>query len=260
MTYRIDFDSYFISAEKTVYQQNEDVPLLVFLHDAWGCTALWGDFPEKLAIKTGCNTLLYDRRGYGQSGEDEASERTPEYFYREAHELIAVMDVLHVKKAVLFGHSDGATIALLAAAIFPERIDALMVESPHTFLEDSGLKAVAETALKAQGTNLLRSLEKYHGTKTQVLFDKWKNCWASEAFAGWNLLPELENIKCPVLAFRGENDVFDSHEQLYQLQAHLQSNNEITIIPEAAHSPHREAQENTLKTCIEWLGNCHLKR
>lgn len=260
MTYHIDIDSYFIYAEKISLQQSDDAPLIVFLHDAWGCAALWDGFPEKLAAQTGCNALLYDRRGFGQSGADKSGDRTPEYFYDEAHTLIALLDVLHAKKAILFGHSDGATIALLAAAIFPKRIEALMVESPHTFLEESGLRAVAETARNAQGTNLIQALEKHHGEKTQLLFKKWKNCWASEAFAGWNLLPELENIKCPVLAFRGENDVFDSHEQLYQLQAHLQSNNEITIIPEAAHSPHREAQENTLKTCIEWFKNHHLHK
>ena len=260
MNYHIDIDSHFIYAEKISLQQSDDAPLIIFLHDAWGCAALWGDFPEKLAAQTGCNALLYDRRGFGQSGADKSGDRTPEYFYDEAHALIALVDVLHVKKVILFGHSDGATIALLTAALFPERIEALMVESPHTFLEECGLKAVAETARKAQGTNLIQALEKYHGSKAQALFDKWKNCWASEDFAGWNLIPELENIKCPVLAFRGENDVFDSHEQLYQLQAHLQSNIEITIISEAAHSPHREAQENTLKTCIEWFKNHHLHK
>jgi pimeloyl-ACP methyl ester carboxylesterase len=260
MTYHIEIDSHFISAEKIVLQQSEDAPLIVFLHDAWGCAALWGDFPQKLAMQTGCNALLYDRRGFGQSGADASCDRTPEYFYDEAHAFIALVDVLHVKKVILFGHSDGATIALLTAALFPERIEALMVESPHTFLEDSGLNAVAETALKAQGPILLRSLEKYHGTKTQVLFDKWKNCWASEAFSGWNLLPELENIKCPVLAFRGENDVFDTHEQLYRLQAHIRSGIETEIIPGAAHSPHKEAQENTLDICAKWFGKLHVNQ
>src|SRR5574344_492629 len=123
MTYHIEIDSHLISAEKIVLQQSEDAPLIIFLHDAWGCTALWGDFPEELAMQTGCNALLYDRRGFGQSGADKSGDRTPEYFYDEAQSLIGLVDVLHVKKAILFGHSDGATIALLAAAIFPERIE-----------------------------------------------------------------------------------------------------------------------------------------
>jgi pimeloyl-ACP methyl ester carboxylesterase len=260
MNYHIDIDSHFIYAEKISLQQSDDAPLIIFLHDAWGCAALWGDFPEKLAAQTGCNALLYDRRGFGQSGADASCDRTPEYFYDEAHAFIALVDVLHVKKAILFGHSDGATIALLTAALFPERIEALMVESPHTFLEECGLKAVAETARHAQETSLIQALEKYHGSKAQALFDKWKNCWASEDFAGWNLIPELENIKCPVLAFRGENDVFDTHEQLYRLQAHIRSGIETEIIPGAAHSPHKEAQENTLDICAKWFGKLHVNQ
>lgn len=253
MVYSIEIDSHCIHAEKLIFQDSEKTALIIFLHDAWGCTAMWGDFPKTLATKLRCNALLYDRRGFGQSDMDETTNRTPDYFYRESHELIALLDVLHVKKAILFGHSDGATIALLSAALFPERIEALILESPHTFLEESGLQAVNETARKAQRTNLIQALEKYHGEKAQALFDKWKNCWGSEAFTGWNLLPLLEKIKCPTLAFRGKNDIFDSHEQLHQLKTHFQSNIEIAIIPNSTHSPHREATNTTLKVCISWF-------
>ncbi|MBN2766130.1 MAG: alpha/beta hydrolase [Paludibacteraceae bacterium] len=259
MTYHIDIDSHFIYAEKISLQQSDDAPLIIFLHDAWGCVALWGDFPEKLAAQTGCNALLYDRRGFGQSGADESGERTPEYFYDEAQSLITLVDVLHVKKVILFGHSDGATIALLAAALYPERVEALMVESPHTFLEESGLEAVFKTAQKTQNTGLIQALKKYHGKKAQSLFRKWKNCWTSAAFAGWSVLPKLSTIECPVLAFRGVNDIFDTNEQLYQLQDYIQSNIEIKIIPNAAHSPHKEAKDETLKICLEWVKKHTLK-
>jgi len=40
---------------------------LVFLHEGLGCTAMWRDFPARVAAVTGCRAFVYSRFGYGQS-------------------------------------------------------------------------------------------------------------------------------------------------------------------------------------------------
>jgi len=231
------------------FPENKNKPVLVFLHDSWGCVEMWGDYPERLVAMSGLNGLVYDRRGYGQSSPFAITQRTESYLHDEAHELIDVLDACGIKDAVIYGHSDGATIALLAAALYPERIKGLILEGAHSFIEDSGKAAVLETRERAKETSLLTSLEKYHGDKTTELFRLWHETWLSEYFARWTIVPLLSNIICPVLAFQGEHDEFGSIAQLDVLKNEIKASVIVTEISSAGHTPRKEAEEKTL----EWV-------
>jgi hypothetical protein len=41
------------------FPENENKPVLVFLHDSWGCVEMWGDYPERLVAMSGLNGLSY---------------------------------------------------------------------------------------------------------------------------------------------------------------------------------------------------------
>src|SRR6185312_15112895 len=101
---------------------NEGRPTIIFLHDSLGCIELWRDFPEKLGQSTNCNVLIYDRQGYGQSGPFSGADRNSDYMELEAGVLNELMKQCDIDHAILFGHSDGGTIALLAAAKYPDGI------------------------------------------------------------------------------------------------------------------------------------------
>jgi pimeloyl-ACP methyl ester carboxylesterase len=233
------------------FPTNDNKPTLVFLHDSWGCVEMWGDFPNELVGLSGLNALAYDRRGYGQSSPFAVKQRTAYYLHDEAHELIEVLDACNIQKTVIYGHSDGATIALLAAALYPDRINGLILEGAHSFIEDSGKEAVLETRERAKETRLLASLEKYHGDKTTELFRLWHETWLSDYFAKWTIVPLLSQITCPVLAFQGENDEFGTVEQLNILKNRISTSVTIAEIPDAGHTPRKEATRVTQ----EWLGN-----
>ena len=40
---------------------------IVMLHEGLGCVAMWRDFPERMAERTGLGVLAYSRAGYGRS-------------------------------------------------------------------------------------------------------------------------------------------------------------------------------------------------
>jgi len=235
------------------FPENGNKPTLVFLHDSWGCTEMWGDFPERLVELSGLNGLVYDRRGYGQSSPFAIVQRTELYLHDEAHELMEVLDACDIQHAVLYGHSDGATIALLAAALYPERIKGMILEGAHSFIEDSGKAAVLDTRERAKETSLLASLEKYHGDKTSELFRLWHETWLSDYFARWTIVQLLRNITCPVLAFQGEQDEFGSIEQLNVLKKEIPTAVTIAEIATAGHTPRKEAEEETLRLVKSWL-------
>ena len=98
-------------------QQFPDRPTLVFLHDSLGCTELWRDFPAFIAEKTQCNLLIYDRLGYGKSSPFVTEKRENNYMELEADFLNELLEKLKIDNCILFGHSDGGTISLIAGAV-----------------------------------------------------------------------------------------------------------------------------------------------
>ncbi|HNX87671.1 MAG TPA: alpha/beta hydrolase [Paludibacteraceae bacterium] len=246
-------DDYSVYYEKTEYPENPEEPVLIFLHDSWGCVGMWGDFPEKLMKIAGLNAFVYDRRGYGRSSPFGTAQRDKNYLHQEAGELIRVMDKANIRKAVLYGHSDGATIALIAAAKYPERIVAVIAESTHTFIEEKGKTAVLESRERAKHNSLLQTLEKYHGDKTGELFRRWHETWLSDNFADWSIIPLLCDIQCPVLAFRGKDDPYDSIEQQNVLKSEMSSPLTTAVIPDAGHSPRIDNETVTMKLIKSFL-------
>lgn len=246
-TFYIQQDKYQLFAKRIIlFPENIAKPTLVFLHDSWGCVEMWNDFPEILSKMSGLNSLVYDRRGYGLSSAFTITQRTEYYLHDEADELMHVLDACGIDKAIIYGHSDGATIALIAAALHPNRIEGLLLEGPHSFIEDSGKAAVLATRERAKETTLLASLEKYHGEKTTELFRLWHETWLSDYFAHWTIVPLLHKITCPVLAFQGEKDEFGSIEQLNILKKEIKTKVTISEIRDAGHMPRKEAEKETL--------------
>jgi len=253
-TFYIQQNGYRLFAKQIIHlPKNKLKPTLVFLHDSWGCVEMWNNFPEKLVELSGLNAIAYDRRGYGLSSSSAVTQRTELYLHEEAEELIQVLDGCGIDKAIIYGHSDGATIALIAAALHPERFEGLVLEGPHSFIENSGKAAVLATREKAKETTLLDSLEKYHGNKTAELFRLWHETWLSDYFADWTTVPLLHRITCRVLAFQGEKDEFRSIEQLNILKKEISTNVTISEISNASHTPRKEAEMETMELIKKWF-------
>ncbi|KFF13007.1 alpha/beta hydrolase [Chryseobacterium soli] len=231
----------------------ENKPTIVFLHDSLGCTQLWRDFPAKLGSALACNVLVYDRLGYGKSGVMTTHERAVNYMELEADLLNDLLCTLNVQDAVLFGHSDGGTIALIAASKYQENIQAVMCEAGHIFVEDITVKGVRDALEAYNTTNLGERLQKYHGDKVEMLFRAWTEIWLSEKFRNWNIEYLLKDITCPLLFIQGENDEYGTLDQLEKTLAQVSGISEQYIIPEIGHTPHKEVPELVLKRSIEFL-------
>ena len=96
--------------------QSPDARDLVMLHEGLGSVSMWKDFPEALADSTGRRVIAYSRHGYGRSSTLR-QKRTPNFMHDEAAVVLpALMRALGIERPVLFGHSDGASIALIHAA------------------------------------------------------------------------------------------------------------------------------------------------
>ena len=235
------------------YGNDANKPTIVFLHESLGCAELWRDFPKKLGTLVTCNVLVYDRLGYGKSNPFTTLKRGNDYLEIEADILIEVLKVCNIEKTILFGHSDGGSIALIAAAKYPSQIMSVITEGAHIFVEDITLNGIEEALKGWYTTNLKEKLQKYHGEKTEALFWAWAKTWLNDDFKSWNIESFLPHINCPVLAIQGEKDQYGSDEQVKGIINQVSGEAKQLIIPSAGHTPHKDAQVMVLEHSASFI-------
>ncbi|MEW7291873.1 alpha/beta fold hydrolase [Aquimarina sp. 2304DJ70-9] len=232
-----------------------DKRTIIFLHDSLGCIKLWRNFPEQIKEKTGCNVLSYDRQGYGKSEAFTASKRSNDYLKKEAEILGKIIDQLQLSHVVLFGHSDGGSIALLTAALYPERIAGIITEGAHVFVEKETIQGIQEAVKAYMNTNLKDKLHKYHGNKTEDVFRMWTETWLSNTYQSWNIEEYLSMITCPSLIIQGEKDEFGTIDQVNAITQKTSGDSNALIIPNIGHTPHKESPEIVVKETTAFINN-----
>lgn len=232
---------------------DKEKPTIVFLHDSLGCIQLWRDFPEKLAEATGCNALVYDRQGYGKSGPFITTDRENNYLEKEADVLHKLIEKTGIKEVILFGHSDGASITLHAAANYPSDFIGIITEGPHIFVEDLTRKGVSDALEAFNTTDLKERLQKYHGDNTEDLMAAFTKIWLSEKYRPWTMEPSLPRIECPVLVIQGEEDEYGTMNQVNRVLELVSGKAEKFVVPSVGHTVHKEAAEVTLKRATSFI-------
>lgn len=229
---------------------------LVFLHEGLGSIAQWRDFPDRIAVAAECAVVVYERQGHGGS-EPLTGKRSPDYHTIEARDVLPdVLDAFGVEKAILFGHSDGATIALLFAGLYPDRTLGVIAEAPHVFLEDISVNGIRAAKEAFETGNLMGRLETYHGDNTETMFSAWADTWLNPAFRNWSVEDKLPAIKAPVLLVQGEDDEYGTSEQLRRIEAGVGGDAETLLIPGCGHSPHAEKREEVFEATLHFIRRC----
>lgn len=226
---------------------------IIFLHDSLGCVELWRDFPNKIGIKTNSNILAYDRQGYGKSCSFISKKRDKNYLKQEAETLGKIIERTGLKRVILFGHSDGGSIALLTAALFPENIIGIVTEGAHVFVENETINGIKVAVDAYKNTNLRDRLHKYHGSKTDKVFKMWAETWLSPFYQSWNIEEYLQMIKCPSLIIQGEKDEYGTIDQVLSIVSNTRGRSTPLIIDNIGHTPHKESTEIVIKETVSFI-------
>ena len=236
------------------------MPTLVFLHEGLGSIRQWRDLPAQLGAILNFNVLTFDRFGHGCSARLAPPYRRPlNYFQAEAETTIPdLLDQFCISDAVLVGHSDGATIAILAASSGDKRIRAVVAEAGHWFVEKRTLSSIKKLLAQWSHSNLRQRLTKYHGGNVEGMFLGWANLWLNPYFATFDIRSKLPNVDCPVLAIQGTDDQYGSLEQLRSLKS-ITGNLSSHTFSACGHHPHLELRKSYLKN-VENFVSTHLQR
>ncbi|MEO6773683.1 MAG: alpha/beta hydrolase, partial [Kofleriaceae bacterium] len=211
---------------------------LVFLHEGLGSVSAWRDVPAQIADASGCAALVYSRQGYGRSSP-VAVPRPLTYMHDEAARLPALLADYALHAPILVGHSDGASIAIIAAGSgLP--VTALVLIAPHVFVEDVSVASITRAAEAYRTTDLRARLARHHA-EVDGAFWGWNRAWLDPAFRAWNLESFLPRITAPVLVVQGAADEYGTLAQVAAIARQLGGPNEQLIVPSAGHAPHKTA-------------------
>lgn len=230
----------------------DQAPTIVMLHEGLGCTALWRDFPARVAERTGMGVLVFSRQGYGQS-DPIPLPRPLDFMTREAQQVLGpVLDQMGVGRCILFGHSDGATIAAIyGGSVVDQRVRGLILMAPHFFTEPMGLAEIENARVAYNTTDLRDRMAKYHRDPDGA-FKGWNRCWLDPAFRDWNVADVIDYLRIPVLAIQGRDDQYGTLAQIEEIETRAYSPVDMVMLDDCKHAPHLEQPERTLDAVADF--------
>ncbi len=231
--------------------RSADSPTLVFLHEGLGSILLWKDFPQRLAAACGCGALVYSR--YGNGFSDTLTEaRRPDYMHREAIEVLPqLLARLSVRRPVLFGHSDGASIAILHEGLGPRTAAGVILCAPHVFVEDITIRGIQASKIAYEATDLRSKLARYHADVDRT-FRGWNDIWLHDDFRRWNIEDCLPQVRCPAAVIQGAQDEYGTFEQVDRIASKVPEV-EVYKLENCRHSPHRDCPDAVIDATLRFM-------
>jgi pimeloyl-ACP methyl ester carboxylesterase len=226
---------------------------IVMLHEGLGCLALWRDFPARVAAATGLGVFVYSRQGYGQS-DPVSLPRPLDFMSREALDVLPpLLDAVGIKRAILFGHSDGATIAAIyAGSVEDHRIRGLILMAPHFFNEDVCVSEIARAREAFLQGDLKPRLAKYHAD-VDGAFLGWADTWLDPGFRDWDVSEVIDYMRIPVLAIQGKDDQYGTLAQIDVIDIRSYAPVDLVILENCQHAPHLEQPDQTLDAVTDFV-------
>jgi pimeloyl-ACP methyl ester carboxylesterase len=224
-------------------------PPIVFLHGGWGY-AVYPFDRQQAVLQAAHRIVIPDRTGYGASGTLGVQE--VDFHQRAAEETLAVMDALAIERPVLWGHSDGAVIALRMGLMAPRRVGAIIAEATHFFRKKPASRAFFEMMRDAPeklGDRVVSEMRREHG-------DRWRALLATNGAAWLRIGDEsatpdadlyegrLSELQVPTMIIHGGRDPRTEPGELEALRAALDGKTDVprhtSVLPDGGHSPHSE--------------------
>jgi pimeloyl-ACP methyl ester carboxylesterase len=234
-----------VSPVRIRYRHAGAGPPIVFLHGGWG----YEIYPferqaDALALQS--RIVIPDRSGYGGSGSIETLPA--DFHHRAVEETRSVIDALGLERPLLWGHSDGAIIALLFALAAPDRVAGVVAEATHYLKRKPRSRAFFDTMLQnpaSLGAGVIAALERDHGQRWPRVLELNARAWlriADEASSDHEDLygGRLHELAIPLLVVHGARDPRTEPGELDALRAALPPAAQFAILDAAGHSPHSE--------------------
>ncbi len=259
------------------YQRAGSGPDVVLVHGLTGDLSIWFLCRAMQELGGSHRVTAYDLRGHGYSDAPPDGYTSADH----AGDLVALMDQLGIDRAIVIGHSFGGVIALHAAVLAAERVEAVVLSDPYfpalRHLEDvsrwghwrdfrqeaheAGVELSDEhwydlgrffdQVLHLDGERLLRFRQAVGLPALNRLLRLGRTTCGDDSKIEAGLTVErIARVDLPVLALYGESSPFLATAAF--LEAHL-SQCRTAIVPGAKHRAPEENPEGFLRVLREFL-------
>lgn len=188
--------------------------------------------------------VAYNRPGHGAAGPRPTGPWPVTWMHEQADSLKRLVQALNIERPLIVGHSDGASIALIAAARGLDTVGVLAL-APHSFVEPVCVEEIS--AMRGNRHRIVSALRRHH-QHPEALFDAWSGVWTSKDFAMWDIRPELAAIATPCVVVQGDRDEYATDQQLANTVAAINSSPDRTwaravVWADTGHLVHHDAPE-----------------
>lgn len=154
-------------------------------------------------------------RGYGQS-TPKPRDFPPDFYHRDARDVIAFMDKLSIEHADIMGYSDGGETALVAAGLAPDRFTSVAVWGAVGYYGPAMRPYVQRTY---PGTWITEDERKLHGIPDPDAFALgWVTAVKHMIDSGGDVSLSLaDKLRMPVLMMLGDRDYLNPPEHAQKL-------------------------------------------
>lgn len=203
--------------------------------------------PQVAALRESHRVITWDQRGHGLTRFDGELFS----YWDCAEDLLALLDHLQIRTAVLGGMSAGGFISMRAALLQPDRVAGLVLIDTQAGLEDpanvSSYDAMHEVWTTAAPSDQLLEmvaaiiLGDYAGNPDWIA--KWRAIGAAGLTPVYRCLMDrdditsrLSEIKAPALVFHGDLDAAIAADRAETLCAGLPGCDGVVWVPEGGHA------------------------
>jgi len=247
-----------------------DAPVALLLHGVGGSRLAWGDEVSgtgRALSQAGWRAVAVDLPGYGRSALID-----PYDMAALAASVLATLDQLGDKRALLVGHSMGGMVAQEVAAVAPERVSGLVLSgtSPafgkpggdwqQKFLHErlapldagQGMAALAPALARGMASALAPPEAVARCVEVMAQVSEATYRAALQAIVGFDRRADLARLTVPVLLLAGEHDR-NAPPAVMQAMAQRIADAEFVLLPGVGHLAQMEAPEPVHRALLSFL-------
>lgn len=233
--------------EVASFGRENGAPLVLVSHGMGNWESLLEIGQHVLANDPGRRIVAWSRPGRGRSPVTAGNIENIDPLIHEAGIVVpALLAALGIATADFLGHSDGATVALIFAALFPERAGRIVAIAPYAFADTHFEVATAELPATERESGLSDRLGAHHDNP-QTLYLAWTDHRRMHAMQQWSALDLFEGVAAPLLLIQGMEDEFASPVQLSAISGVVSGPVKWVMLHGEGHFPQHDNPEQIFR-------------
>ncbi|HZO70638.1 MAG TPA: alpha/beta hydrolase [Ktedonobacteraceae bacterium] len=232
--------------------ESASFPTMLLLHGFAGTPE--SDFEAQIPLlRSRYNILAPHLYGYGRSSQ--RSNYVTSYYREDAANMVELLDALHIARVNVLGFSDGATVGLLMAALYPQRVESLAVLGAQPTINQRDVSAIRHWLLeKPLSEEWQAQLAQLHGDPYWRSLPAMYVKGQEELVAAGGIIitdQELAAITCPALIMHGVRDRIVSVEYAHTLHTRIAGSR--LLLFDAGHPAHIRCEKEYNAAIMEFF-------